>query len=512
MQFQSILFRDPDEVATAQLDEAPGFFRDLNLDQVVEAMTKDFEEYDLAPFFYLPLRNIASITYRQEVMEDLENEALMQAIHAFSEQMKEMRKCLARSKELHDYQYVFERWFLSATDIYVTAVGRILGALGADHVQSQGLLAFREYLKAYAGSEAFRQTAAAIESLNSHLSSIRYCLNLKSGGITVSRFDEEGDYGSAIEKTFRKFSSLPASERRTPARNSVEVNHVQSRVLDRLALLYPDIFRGLDEFYARHQDFLDSAVARFDREIQFYIAYLSYIGRLRQARISFCRPQLVATVKDVGCRASVDIALASKLAGQGREVIPNDFFLRDPERILVVTGPNQGGKTTFARMFGQVHYLASLGCPVPGTEARLFVFDRIFSHFERREDITNLRGKLQDDLVRIRRIVDEATSRSLIVMNEVFSSTTFGDAVYLSKMVIGRISELDAVCVWVTFLDELASFNEKTVSMVAVIDPDNPTVRTYKIQRKPADGLAYALALAQKYRVTYDSLRKRVRA
>jgi len=511
MAFHSILNEGIKDGIQTETPEAPDFFTDLNLDQIIDAVTAGKQEYNLKPFFYTPLNDSDAIKYRQEIMRDLEDSTLLENIEQFALKMGQMRRYLGLVDKLH-YRYHREGWFLEGVQEYGEAVACLVHDMSLANLRSRGLLAFREYLTNYARSGTFTSLVAETEKLVADLSNVKYCVIIKGTLVRVRRYEGETDYSTDVEQAFEKFKQGAVKDYRVNLAVESGMNHVEAQILDLVARLYPDVFSSLDDYCARNSRFLNETIAVFDREIQFYVAYLEYIGEIKRAGLEFCYPQIATTSKEVYDKDGFDLALAHKRTAEHSAIVCNDFCLSGKERILVVSGPNQGGKTTFARAYGQLHYLASLGCPVPGREAQLFLFDKLFAHFEREEDIRNLRGKLQDDLVRMHAILDQATPNSIIIMNEIFTSTTVQDAVFLGKKILERIIQLDLLCVCVTFIDELASLSEKTVSMVSTVVPENPALRTYKIVRKPADGLAYALSIAEKHRLTYDHLRRRIEA
>ncbi|SNX54800.1 DNA mismatch repair protein MutS [Thermoanaerobacterium sp. RBIITD] len=510
MTFQSILFLNTNDLLNKEVPSEPDFFQDLNIDQIVDAITFGRSEYNLKPFFYKTPNDIDTIKYRQEIMRDLEDNKLFECIKSFSEKFQHMRENLMQADKLY-YKYQKERWFLDAVDIYCDAVASLANDLTLMDLKSTGFIAFREYILKYVKSDSFVSLNEATKKLKDDLSSIKYSILIRGNGIKVSKYESEINYSDIVEETFKKFKEGEAKDYRKKFSEYADMNHVEANILDLVAQLYKEIFAELDDYCLKNSDYIDDKIGAFEREVQFYMSYLEFISRFKEIGLDFCYPLVVSESKEVFDYGCFDLALANKLIANKSTVVTNDFYLSGKERIFVVSGPNQGGKTTFARTFGQVHYLASIGCPVPGYKAQLFLYDNIFTHFEREEDVNDLHSKLEDELIRIYDILLKATSNSIVILNEIFTSTTLEDAIFLSKKIMDKIIKLDLLCVWVTFIDELSTYSEKTVSVVSTVVPDNPVLRTYKVVRKPADGLSYAITIAEKYRLTYDYIKERVK-
>jgi len=508
MSLPSILF-DTDNIPR-ETGIQPECFPDLNLDQLVDAIAARKEEYNLRPFFQAPPHNLETVRYRQQVMRDLEKPALAACVQEFSDRMVLVRRHIGMLDKL-GFPLHRQGWILATALDYCSAVTDLARGLGGLELRSPGFESFRAYVNEYVASVAFQALGAEARQVHASLSAISYSIVVDVGAVKVRKYEGEPDYTTEVVQSFSKFKEGASKSYLVDLYEGPGMNHVEAQILGLVARLYPEEFAVLDRFCQDHTSFVDEIILTFDREVQFYLAYLALMEDIQSLGLVFCYPEVSAS-REVFSREGFDLALASTRLHSGGPVICNDFELTDEERVIVVSGPNQGGKTTFARTFGQLHYLGSLGLPVPGREARLLFCDQVLTHFERMEDISNGSGKLEDDLRRIHDLLARATPDSVLVLNEIFASTTLQDAAFLSRRIMDQVMELGALCVWVTFLEELSKVAAQTISMVSTVEPGNPAVRTFKIVRQPADGMAYALSIAQKHRLTYEDIKERIAA
>lgn len=505
MVFNSLLWPEGRVVHFAEED--PDFFVDLNIDQIITGITAAYGDYDLRTLFRTMPESIDTVRYRQEIFRDLQNQETLAALKDFSTKMKSVYGILSGIERLYEYQK--QGWHLDAALMYFDAMRDFAGRLGNAHLDSQGLWSLRDYVKAYVDSRFFRETSEEARRVKSGLSSIHYEMSIGSTRVTVRKDRGRENYNEIISEAFSKFREVKESAGNRRHLNDPSMNPVEISVLTLIGRLFPEEFKALMSFYENHTDFIEPVMARIYRESQFYLSYLEYIEPVRNAGLEFCIPEIVKD-REIYCISSFDLALAHKLSSSGLTVVVNDFRLSTSESIIVVTGPNNGGKTTFARSIGQALFLAALGLPIPGREARLFLVDNICTHFEKSEDPENLRGKLEDDLVRMRRILESTSERSLIIINEMLSSTASKDAIQIGRKIIDLIRKKNSVCVYVTFLDEFARLNG-VVSMVSQIDTSAPELRTFRVLRSEPNGLAYARAIAEKYGLIYGKIVERIR-
>jgi len=520
MAFTSVLF--PENYTNRDtLDEAPDYFRDLNLDQIVDEIISDKRLEYLKRHYYTAIESAETIRYRQALFSDLKNsKILLDTLLNFAKSISYMdsgriKICDALLSNIaYRCTYLEKSRLYSFVQNYCVKTREIFSYLEKNETSSEALNGFKEYLRNYISSEYFIELERSTSLLKAKFSQIRYTMSIKDSSIVVDKYKDEPDYSSKIKNLFEKFNYGSADDIHIEDQPADFAEHVEAGVLKLVATeLYPGIFAELDSFCSKYKNFIDPVICLFAKEITFYTSYLGFAASLENKGLTFCIPAIDKDIKNIYANESFDVSLAKKLVRQGQQnkIVCNDFALYQNEKIIVVTGPNQAGKTTFARLFGQVFHLAAIGCPIPGTSASLSICDSIYTHFERQESLITLNGKLHNDLSRIHSILNTATARSVIVINEFLASTSLEDSLFIGKEIIQEISKLGSICVYVTFIDELSVCTENIVSMTGSVLPEDPTKRTYKITRNKADGIAYAMHIARKYRLTHELLMERIK-
>jgi hypothetical protein len=497
-------------VQPRELPEESVFLEDLHLRRIIDQVLAGRDEYGLRGFFLAPLQDEDPIVYRHEVFRDLADPALRKAVEGFAASMRSVRAGLAQAEKLHDARQR-QAWALDAALLYVEAVTALGQALRAGPA-SRALRACAAALSDYQGCAAFTGLRDEGRSVRAALDGVRYLLRIRGPVVSVRALEGEADYSARVRATFDRFEQPEGARMLEERRSSAEMDHVEEWLLELVADLHPGPFAALGAFAEAHEDFVDPLVARFDREVQFYLAWLEHTEELAGDGLPFCFPAVGRARKQVHVRDGFDLALAQGLHASDRagRVVLNPIDLGPGERIMVVAGPNQGGKTTYARAFGQLHFLASLGLTVPAREAELFLPDAIYTHFEHGESHGDTVGKLHEELLDVHRTLSEATADSVLILNEVFTSTSLEDAVYLGSKVIGQIDRLGALCVCVTFVEELVDASDAAVSVSTRADPEDPTARTFEFFRARPDGISYALALARRHGLDHESLLERL--
>ena len=209
---------------------------------------------------------------------------------------------------------------------------------------------------------------------------------------------------------------------------------------------------GVANALAQSVDHIKSFFQMLATEVAFYAGCLNLRDHLEEIGADVCRPAPVNDSWRLTCDGLYDMSLTLRLA---KPAVGND--IRADEKILIViTGANQGGKSTFLRSVGQAQLMMQAGMFVAGEAFTADVRDHVFTHYKREEDESMESGKFDEELTRMSGIAREIKSRSLLLSNESFASTNEREGSEISRQVVHALTESGVKVVFVTHLFDFA--------------------------------------------------------
>ncbi|MGH3968850.1 MAG: MutS-related protein [Mycobacterium sp.] len=192
---------------------------------------------------------------------------------------------------------------------------------------------------------------------------------------------------------------------------------------------------------------------RLRTELAFYLGCLNLHDTLTKHRVPMCFPvPAPIEVPRFDCRGLRDVALCLITS---HEITGNDVAA-DGKTLIVITGANGGGKSTFLRSVGAAHLMMQAGMFVTAQQFSANVRNGVVTHFTRQEDVTLTHGKLDEELTRMSALVDYIGPTSLLLSNESFASTNAREGSQIAQGIVDAMVESGVKVILVTHLYDLA--------------------------------------------------------
>jgi DNA mismatch repair ATPase MutS len=259
--------------------------------------------------------------------------------------------------------------------------------------------------------------------------------------------------------------------------------------------------RGLNQAanaVAQSADHVESFFNVLRLELAFYIGCLNLAGQLAQLGEPITFPQPApANERHHSFAGLYDVALALTMK---QKVVGNDVAA-DGKELVMITGANQGGKSTFLRSIGLAQLMMQCGMFVPAESFSANVCRGLFTHYKREEDASMESGKFDEELRRMSAIIDAVSPDALILFNESFAATNEREGSEIAGQIVSALLEKRIKVFFVTHLYELANgFYDKKLENAIFLRAERQSDgrRTFRLIEKEPLPTSYGEDLYQK--------------
>ncbi|MCR5251632.1 MAG: hypothetical protein K6E50_13600 [Lachnospiraceae bacterium] len=477
----------------------PPFFVDLNIDQILERITDGWGEDVRSLYLAFPATK-EDEEYRRAVYGDFKKKEVLAAMTEYYTGMRE--RALYAERRENAYEEVQKQvWQLREICSYALAAEKLCEKLKEAQLASEGMKGFTAYLSECVNEEGYRSMREEALTLWKELSAFRVVLTYEKERFTLAESKGEGDYENFLAECFpgvKKDFQSPFLDREYYSR-------LEEEVVKLFRKKHKPFFRQLESFCKEHPEYIHDGIREAEQEMPYYLSYAQFEAKMQEKGMVFATPK--TSPDKLSASGLYDLALALANQAKGKDVVANELYLAPEERFFVLTGPNQGGKTTYGRSLGQLVYFSKMGLDVPAESALVPHYSNLWTHFSVEESAETGRGKLMDELVRLKPIMEEEEEGAFVVINELFTTAANFDAIEMGKRVLEFLIGKNCRGIYVTHLGELASSCEGVVSLRAEVDENN--VQTYRIDRNEAVEPGGTNSQVLKYRLTYEQLKER---